>query len=89
MENQTEAEHDMNGNTKRSAFVICLSNDGNPASLEVGKVYRVVKPEPTDGRTWIRIIDESGEDYLYPRRHFAPVELPPRARRAVMEAASA
>jgi hypothetical protein len=68
---------------KKNGFVICLDNRGNPASLDVGKVYRVVRPEPNDGPNWVRIIDESGEDYLYPRRNFAPVELPPRARRVL------
>ncbi len=57
-------------------FALCLRNDGNPASLEVFKVYRVVSPRAKDDPQDIRIIDESGEDYLYPRENFLPIKLP-------------
>ena len=63
-------------------FALCLRNDGNPASLEVFKVYRIVKPHAKDDPEDIRIIDESGEDYLYPRENFLPLDLPARAVRA-------
>lgn len=64
-------------------FVLCVDNRGYPASLEVGKVYRQVKPHSNDMKAWIRVIDESGEDYLFPDRRFVAVELPPRARRVI------
>lgn len=54
----------------------------------MGKVYKVIKPEKSDGRTSLRVIDEEGEDYLYPAKWFVPVDLPPKARRAVTMAAS-
>jgi hypothetical protein len=66
----------------RSAqFALCLSNDGNPASLEVFKVYRVIPSHAKDDPQDIRILDESGEDYLYPRENFLPIKLPSRAVR--------
>jgi len=57
-----------------------LCNDGNPASLEVFKVYRIVAPHAKDDPEDIRVIDESGEDYLYPVEWFVPVELPIKAK---------
>lgn len=67
-------------------FVFCLDNRGYPASLEVGKVYRQVKPQPNDIDNWIRVIDESGEDYLFPAERFVAVELPAKAKRTVASA---
>ena len=79
----------MNVSTKRAVshsrltrFALCLRNDGNPASLEVFKVYRVLPPRRNDDPQDIRVIDESGEDYLYPRDNFLPIKLPPKALRA-------
>jgi hypothetical protein len=51
-------------------FAICLDNEGYEASLELRKIYQVVRPEPNDPRGYIRIIDESGEDYLYNAKAF-------------------
>jgi hypothetical protein len=62
-------------------FVLCLENAGNEASLEVGKVYRQIRPHKSDMPRWIRVIDESGEDYLFPARRFVPVDLPAKAKR--------
>jgi hypothetical protein len=58
-----------------SRFVICIDNQGNPASLEVGKVYRTLPDRRAKGLALVRIIDESGEDYLYPADQFVPVRL--------------
>lgn len=54
-------------------FVICVENPGYPASLERGRTYRVV-PDDTIGAEEIRVVDESGEDYLYPAEFFSPLE---------------
>jgi len=56
--------------------------------LCVGKVYQVIRPEPNDG-PGLRVVDEEGEDYLYPARRFVPLNLPPRAKRAVVGAVGA
>ena len=68
--------------SKSPKFALCLNNDGNTASLEFFKVYRVVKPHLRDEPQDIRVIDESGEDYIYPRENFLPISLPARATRA-------
>jgi hypothetical protein len=68
-------------------FVLCLDNQGYEASLETRKVYVALPDETAERHRLIRVIDESGEDYLYPKRFFAVVELPPSLRRAVLAAA--
>jgi len=62
--------------TEPPQFVICIFNDQNPVSLEQRKLYRVVEPEANDPSTYVRIVDESGDDYLFPRDWFVPVDLP-------------
>jgi hypothetical protein len=73
--------------SKRAQYVLCTNSGEYRIDLRFGRVYPVAKPHPNDPRQLIRIIDESGEDYLYPREWFIPIELPPKARRA-MSAAS-
>jgi len=69
-----------------SHFVICIKNKDFPASLELRKLYRVIS-DPTAAKLHqLRIIDESGEDYLYPEEYFVPVQLPQAAERAVLRA---
>lgn len=70
---------------RAAGYVLCLDNSGYPASLQVGKVYRRLRPRAGDARfrNWIRVIDESGGDYLFPGVRFAEVQIPPRARRAL------
>ncbi len=68
-------------------FAICLDNEGYEASLELRKIYQVLPPETNDPKDYVRIVDESGEDYLYPADFFSVVDLPPRIRRAVLLAA--
>ena len=57
-------------------FALCLDNEGYPASLEVGKLYRVVPDEEAGTHGYIRIIDESGEDYAFANDRFHMVHLP-------------
>ena len=72
---------------KRSShYVICVNNDDNPASLEVGKVYKCQRPQAGDPKSMIRIVDESGDDYLYPASHFMAVNLPARIVNALAAA---
>ena len=65
-------------------FAICIDNKGYEASLELRKIYQVVSPESKDPKGYIRIIDESGEDYLYNAKAFKAVDLPPRVERKSM-----
>lgn len=57
-------------------FAICIRNDGYEASLEVRKVYDVLADDDASRRGLIRVIDESGTDYLFPMDFFVPLELP-------------
>ena len=67
-----------------SQFAVCINNGEYDVDLIVGKIYRVVKPQRNDGPADIRILDESGEDYLYPRGWFVRVDLPLKAKRALV-----
>ncbi len=68
----------------KQPFVICIRNDDYPASLEKRKLY-VKLPDPeAEKHHYVRVIDESGEDYLYPKGYFAEVELSEETRRAIM-----
>jgi hypothetical protein len=62
---------------------MCIDNQGNEASLLIGKVYRVLKPATRDSRFDLRVVDEEGEDYIYPIAKFVLLNLPPKARKAV------
>ena len=64
-------------------FVVCVSNQGYPAALEVRKIYEVVADPAAAARHYLRIVDESGEDYLYPERLFAPIDLSDSLRDAL------
>src|SRR5215471_8325046 len=63
-------------------FVICVDNSGYPAALELHKVYAVLPDERAAADDFLRVIDESGEDYLYSRNRFAPVELPQQVKQS-------
>jgi hypothetical protein len=71
-----------------SQFVVCVKNRGYAASLELRKLYQSIADEGALKLRQIRVIDESGEDYLYPEEYFIPVQLPEAAERAVRRAAS-
>jgi len=67
-------------------FVVCLENEGYEVSLERRKIYRVLPDPDAAKHRQIRVIDESGEDYLYPQGFFAPIALSQAIRRAVLAA---
>ena len=70
----------------RQTLVLCLHNDGYEASLERRKIYPVLADRSARAHGQLRVIDESGEDYLYPATMFAPLRLPRALRRAVLAA---
>ena len=73
--------------TPAKHLVVCLKNEGYPASLEKRKIY-VALPDPAaEKHGLVRIIDESGEDYLYSKKFFRPIALPASLKRAVLAAA--
>ena len=67
-------------------FLLCLKNTGYRASLEPRKIYRSPRDPAAESKGLVRIIDESGEDYLYPANRFIPIELPLAAQRALARA---
>jgi len=62
---------------------VCVSNDGYQASLEVRKIYTALRDADADKVGMVRVIDESGEDYLYPREQFSAIALPPELAKAL------
>ena len=68
-------------------FVICIENSDYPASLEKRKIYETVADADAKKHGQIRVIDESGEDYLYPAEYFVEAHLPDDVRAAVVKAA--
>jgi len=57
-------------------FVVCIKNNGYEASLEPRKIYQVLSDKEAESHKMIRVIDESGEDYLFPASLFSPISLP-------------
>jgi hypothetical protein len=71
--------------TKR--LVICVENSGYEVSLERRKIYVALPDSRAEKIGLIRVVDESGEDYLYPAESFVALTLPQSTRRAVLQAA--
>jgi hypothetical protein len=67
-------------------FVVCLRNKGYEASLEPLKIYRQLADRGAEKHKLIRVVDESGEDYLFPASYFKPIELSGPIRRAIRAA---
>jgi hypothetical protein len=67
-------------------FAICIENEGYPASLELWKVYRVLRDEKAAKHQLVRVIDESGEDYLYAESSFVRIKLPQAVEKAMLAA---
>lgn len=63
-------------------YVICLHNDG-AEDLDVRKLYEVIQDAASAQRGYMRVVDESGEDYLYPEKFFAAVDVPEETQRAL------
>jgi hypothetical protein len=69
-------------------FALCLENEGYKASLETGKLYRIVPDSTAKAHGYIRVIDESGEDYAFQADRFHLVELPSTIEDALLSAFS-
>jgi hypothetical protein len=68
-------------------LVVCVKNEGYAASLEKRKLYLVLRDAAAEKRGLLRIVDESGEDYVYPKVFFRPIALPHSVKKAVLAAA--
>jgi len=72
----------MRKETKEQVFALCVENK-DCEDLEKRKIYRVIPDEESEKEGYLRVIDESGEDYLYPQSYFVLVELPREAQEAL------
>lgn len=68
---------------KQDIYVVCIDNTDYPASLERHKIYKVVPDEDAAADGDIRVIDESGEDYLYSSERFVPIRVPTAVRKSL------
>lgn len=75
--------------TKATAkqLVVCIENDGYPASLEKRKIYVALRDQAAEKHGLLRVIDETDNDYLYPKSFFRSIDLPQTVKRAVLAAA--
>ena len=70
----------------RKRFVLCIDNKDYEASLIPRKIYEVIPDDQAEQDDFVRVIDESGEDYLYHKNHFVFVELPEEVERVLVAA---
>lgn len=73
--------------TATKQLVVCVDNEGYPASLEKRKIYVALRDAAAEKHGLVRVIDESGEDYLYPKAFFRSIALPASVKKAVLAAA--
>jgi len=74
-------------NEKHRHFAVCVRNEDHEESLELKKIYELLDDRKAEEHGMVRVIDEEGEDYLYPREWFLPIELPQRIEEAILELA--
>jgi hypothetical protein len=67
---------------------VCINNAEYPASLELHKIYQVIPDQEAIREGDLRVVDESGEDYLYPANWFVPIELPRRVKTSLLRSAA-
>jgi hypothetical protein len=72
---------------RASEFVVCVRNEGYEVALELRKIYQAIPDTSAESHQLLRVIDESGEDYLYPSDFFLPIELPKALEKAVLAVA--
>jgi hypothetical protein len=75
------------GEREHTRFAVCIGNDDYPASLEVGKLYQIIPDDIAESHGYVRVIDESGEDYGYSKDRFVPIENPVALQKALLRAA--
>ena len=67
-------------------FVVCIDNDGYAASLDVGKLYRLIPDPEAEAEGLLRVIDESGEDYAFEAKRFHEITVPRVVEKALLQA---
>jgi hypothetical protein len=68
-------------NSEYPAAVICVDNVGNEVSLQLWKIYKPLRDNDARSEGFLRVVDESGEDYLFPKENFVPIELPTEVKK--------
>lgn len=74
----------MKRQTPKSRFAICINDGGYIDDLKVRTLYRVLPDKSAAKSNYLRIVDETGEDYLYPAAYFVPVALPREVEKALL-----
>ncbi|HXD34346.1 MAG TPA: hypothetical protein VN643_24725 [Pyrinomonadaceae bacterium] len=74
----------MKAEETETRFVVCLDNSAYPDDLKIRTIYQVLPDDSASRSNYIRVVDETGEDYLYPAECFAFVEVPPEAAKNLM-----
>ena len=74
-------------NSQAKQLVVCVNNAGYAASLERRKIYLALRDPEAEKHGLVRVVDESGEDYLYPKTFFRSIALPQAVKKAVLAAA--
>ncbi|MBX3265459.1 MAG: hypothetical protein KF831_02015 [Acidobacteria bacterium] len=69
----------------KTQFALCLNNRDYPASFEVGKLYRVIEDADAAAEGYLRVVDESGEDYAFATSRFHLIELPPKIEKELLK----
>jgi len=72
---------------RQPRLLVCVKNDGYDASLEVRKIYKALPDSDAAAAGLLRVVDESGESYLYPPAYFAPVQVTPSLRQTLLQRA--
>jgi hypothetical protein len=73
--------------SRKRQLLVCIKRDGYEVSLELRKIYVSIADKEAESCRMVRVVDESGDDYLFPEKFFLPITLPPTGHRAVMSAA--
>lgn len=69
---------------QKTQFAVCINNKGYKASLEVGKLYRVIRDQQAEDHDLVRVVDETGEDYAFAADRFAAMDVPPAVQKALL-----
>lgn len=67
-------------NERPNRAVLCVRNEGNEVSLQRWKIYRALRDDDARSEGLLRVVDETGEDYLFPEENFVPIDLPEKAK---------
>jgi hypothetical protein len=74
--------------TENKHFAVCVRNSGYEGTLELRKLYEVIDDTSAEEHSQIRVVDESGEDYLYPKTWFRRIDLPQRVEEELVNLVS-